>query len=88
MLIPMAICMFGWAEGEEEILYFGKVLAAAGFLFLLCPTISAIFRRLHDTSRSGWWMLLNLIPVIGQLFLLILLMMPGRSEVNEYGIPA
>ena len=42
-------------------------------------------RRLHDTGRSGWWILLSLIPVIGALVLLYFMVISGQPQANEYG---
>lgn len=46
-------------------------------IFILIPTIAATFRRLHDTGRSGWFILANLIPVIGTVWLIIMLLEPS-----------
>lgn len=54
-------------------------------LFILIPSIAASVRRLHDTNRSGWYILLNLIPVIGNIIFLILLLERGGQESNNYG---
>ncbi len=42
-------------------------------LAVLIPNLSVLFRRLHDTNRSGWWMLIALIPLIGAIVLLVFL---------------
>ncbi|BBM03905.1 DUF805 domain-containing protein [Microbulbifer sp. GL-2] len=66
------------------------VLLGAGFLAilfalaLLVPTISITARRLHDTGRSGWWQLLNLIPLIGGIILIIFLILDSTEE-NKWG---
>src|SRR5262245_59397397 len=53
-------------------------------LGLLLPSISAGVRRLHDTGRSGWWILLGLIPLVG-LVLIVFLALPGTEGSNDYG---
>ena len=53
----------------------------------LIPAISVSFRRLHDTNRSAWWMLLGLIPLIGGLVLLVFYVLPGTPEANRFGPP-
>ena len=52
-------------------------------LVLLIPSISISVRRLHDTNKSGWWYLLNIIPV-GGLVLLIFYLMPSVNEGNRF----
>ena len=61
-----------------------------GTLFLLyglatlIPHLAVTARRLHDTGRSGWWILVSLVPFFGFIILLILLML-GSDDDNEYG---
>lgn len=58
----------------------------AGGIFViisLIPTLAATVRRLHDTSRSGWWLLVSLIPVIGQLLMITYLAQRATAE-EEY----
>ena len=54
-------------------------------LGLLLPNLAVSVRRLHDTDRSGWWLLLGLIPVIGTIVLLIFYVQPGNDDSNQYG---
>ena len=56
-------------------------------LFLLIPGLAAATRRLHDSGRSGKWLLLLLVLVIGWIWLAILLCLPSATEPNEYGSP-
>lgn len=53
-------------------------------LGLMIPNISIAVRRLHDTSRSGWWCLIKLIPLIGTIILIIFLVQDSHEE-NQYG---
>ncbi len=54
-------------------------------LFILIPTFSIEFRRLHDIDKSAWWLLISLIPVIGGLVLFVFSVMPGTIGTNRYG---
>ncbi|MEW6590066.1 MAG: DUF805 domain-containing protein [Pseudomonadota bacterium] len=59
-----------------------------GGLFLLGILIQSLavgVRRLHDTGRSGWWLLLNLIPLVGPIIVLVLMALDGQSGDNAYG---
>ena len=46
--------------------------------------LAVTVRRLHDTGRSGWWILLGLVP-FGGLVLLVFFVLPGTSGPNQYG---
>ncbi len=54
-------------------------------LAVLIPSIAVGVRRLHDTDKSGWWMLLILIPIIGWLLLLYYLVLDSQAESNQFG---
>ena len=54
-------------------------------LFTLIPAISAGVRRLHDTNRSGFFLLISLIPFIGGLILLFFLIPEGTKGKNRFG---
>lgn len=52
----------------------------------LIPVYAITARRLHDTGRTGWWSLLNAIPVLGGLLLLVWMLAAGSPEDNEYSV--
>lgn len=54
-------------------------------LYLLVPALAVTVRRLHDTDRSGWSILLGMIPIIGSIFLLLWYATPGTRGPNRYG---
>ena len=54
-------------------------------LAVIIPSVSVGVRRLHDVGKSGWFMLISLVPIIGSIWLLVLLCTDGDSEDNEYG---
>ena len=54
-------------------------------LALLVPSLAVTFRRLHDTNRKGWWILLGFIPLIGQLVLFIFYVLDGTPSLNRFG---
>jgi uncharacterized membrane protein YhaH (DUF805 family) len=65
----------------------GGILYVVVTLGLILPTIAVEFRRLHDTGRSGWWILITLIPLIGSIWLLVLFASRGDPAPNKYGDP-
>jgi len=60
---------------------FGEIIG----LGLLLPIIAASVRRLHDIDRSGWWMLLYFVPLIGWIVLLVWSCRRGTVGPNHYG---
>ncbi len=54
-------------------------------LLVLIPGWAVLFRRLHDTDRSAWWLLLVLIPVLGWLVILIFNCQRGTPGENRFG---
>lgn len=61
------------------------VLGSIFILVCLIPTLAVTVRRLHDTDRSGWWALLMLIPLIGNIVLLIWFCARGTAGDNRFG---
>ncbi len=58
----------------------------ASLVFLL-PGLAVGARRLHDINKTGWWMLIGLIPLIGWVLLIYWAAQPGDAGGNEYGEP-
>lgn len=49
------------------------------------PLLAVSVRRLHDTNRTGWWVLLPLVPVIGAIILMVMMAMKGTEGENRFG---
>ena len=60
------------------------LVGAIASLALLLPTLGVGVRRLHDTGRSGWWLLIGLIPLIGAIVLLVFFVQDSHPD-NQYG---
>lgn len=59
------------------------------FAFLtVVPSFTAAIRRLHDTGRSGWWLLILLVPLVGAVLFIYWLCQRGDQATNTYGPPA
>ena len=54
-------------------------------LAVLIPTLAVTVRRVHDIDRTGWWILINLIPLIGTIVLLVFELTPGTPGSNRFG---
>ena len=57
-------------------------------LGLLVPTLAVSVRRLHDIGKGGGWIFINLIPLIGSIWFLVLLIKEGEKVANRFGNPA
>ena len=67
-------------------LYGGAGVVGSLFaLFSLVPHLAVAVRRLHDQDRSGWLLLLGLIPFLGWFALLVLMCLEGTHGANSYG---
>ena len=55
------------------------------WLGLIVPGIAVAVRRLHDTNRSGWWLLLCFVPFVGAIVLLVWMCSEGTKGANKYG---
>ena len=54
-------------------------------LAMLIPSIAVAIRRLHDTDKSGWLLLIGLVPFIGAIILIVFYAMEGTKGPNQYG---
>jgi uncharacterized membrane protein YhaH (DUF805 family) len=63
----------------------GQPVSMVVSLALLLPNLAVAVRRLHDTDRSGWWLLLSLIPLLGTLVLLYFFVQRGTEGSNRFG---
>jgi uncharacterized membrane protein YhaH (DUF805 family) len=55
-------------------------------LIIFIPGLALTIRRLHDTGKSGWYILVALIPIVGGIIVLYFLVQDSQQEQNEYGI--
>jgi uncharacterized membrane protein YhaH (DUF805 family) len=71
-------------------LYYAEVgigmLSGIFTLGMLIPSLSVGVRRLHDTGRSGWWLLIGLIPIIGAIVLIVFTVQDSMPGDNSYGL--
>ncbi len=71
-----------------DVVLFGTTFGIVGALYslaILIPGLAVSVRRLHDTNRSGWWLLIALIPILGAIALLIFFVQDSDPGDNQYG---
>lgn len=61
------------------------VLSGIYTLGVMIPGIAVSVRRLHDTGRSGWWLLITFLPIIGAIIFFYFMVLDSDTESNEYG---
>ena len=81
IVVYMAIGVVGAVLGEKA----GNAFIALAGLALLVPNLAITVRRLHDTDRSGWWVLISFLPLIGGVILFVFEVLPGTPGVNRFG---
>ena len=62
----------------------GGWLATIALIVFFLPNLAVSVRRRHDTGRSGWWLLIGLVPVIGFFVLLYFFVLDSEND-NQYG---
>ena len=85
VLIYVVLAVFDGISGS----FSGKagigLLTGIFSLAMLLPSLAVTVRRLHDTGRSGWWILIGFIPLIGGIILLVFLVQDSEAAANGYG---
>ncbi|WP_435921952.1 DUF805 domain-containing protein [Paenibacillus sp. DYY-L-2] len=69
----------------EAIIGLPGILSGLYSLAILIPSLAVVFRRLHDTGKSGWWILISLVPIAGSIILLVFMCLDSDPGTNKYG---
>lgn len=72
--------ILGTTSADTNIGLIGSIAGLALFL----PSLAVGIRRLHDTSRTGWWILIGLIPIVGWIILIVFYCLDSHGD-NKYG---
>ena len=82
VVLVIADVLFGTSGGLSS----PGLLSGLYTLGVFLPALAVLVRRLHDTNRSGWWILISFLPLIGILVLLFFSVQEGQPGENQYGI--
>lgn len=63
----------------------GGIVGLIWIVATIVPAVAVLIRRLHDTSRSGWWALIGPLPIVGGIILLVFTVQDSDSGDNTYG---
>lgn len=77
LFIVAALMLSSWDQG---VLITGWILYVLIYIFIMLCGISAAVRRLHDTGRKGSWFFISFIPLVGAIWLIVLLAKPGLKK--------
>ena len=83
-IIGLALGLLGGLTGDAN----GGIFSTLAYLYSLAtlvPGIAVSVRRLHDINKSGWYLLLGLIPVVGAIIIIIFTLQDSVNEGNQYG---
>jgi uncharacterized membrane protein YhaH (DUF805 family) len=83
--VAMIAALLAAVTGSMEIAGIFTILFILYCFAMFIPTLAVTVRRLHDTGKSGWWIFIFLVPLIGIFWLWILLLTEGERRSNEYG---
>jgi uncharacterized membrane protein YhaH (DUF805 family) len=63
----------------------GGIVGLIWIFATIIPALSVLARRLHDTNRSGWWMLIGFVPLVGGIVLIVFTVTDASTGHNKYG---
>ena len=70
----------------DGILGTSRIISGIYGLAFVVPTIAVAVRRLHDLGKSGFWYFISFIPLIGGIWMLVLMCLDGQQGENQYGL--
>jgi uncharacterized membrane protein YhaH (DUF805 family) len=85
VIISIALLIVDGILGTSAVPGTIGLLGVVYLLALLIPGIAVAIRRLHDTGRSGWWILIGLVPFVGGIILIVFLVQDGTPGENQFG---
>ena len=85
VLISLGLGVLDVVAGTYSVEYETGFFSALYSLLVLIPSIAVSVRRLHDTNRSGWWILISLIPLIGVIVLFVFICLDSQPGTNRFG---
>lgn len=88
LFVVGSVLIGGTMDSYGEFSPFGNVvlgLIILALLGLFVPLLAVEVRRFHDQNRSGWFVLLNLIPYVGVIIVFVMMLLEGTQGDNRFG---
>lgn len=86
MIAGYAVVLVGISSDSGGIMGLGIALLVILWLATIVPYIAVAVRRLHDSGRSGLFLLVTFIPFVGGIILIVLLAQDSQPSANQYGL--
>ncbi len=83
--LGIILSLIGSVDPTGMIASLGFILMTIVQIALLIPSLAVTVRRLHDTGRSGWWILISFLPVIGVIILIVFMVLDSQPGDNNWG---
>ena len=84
-LFTLVFALVGNYHYEDEITNASIMANLSYMMIMMLPSMAVTVRRLHDTGKSGWMILIGLIPLVGGVWLFVLMLLDSHPEENKYG---
>jgi uncharacterized membrane protein YhaH (DUF805 family) len=78
VIVSVIVSLFDVAAGTQVL----EILVGVA---LLLPGLAVTIRRLHDTDRRGWWVLIGLVPIVGMIVLIVFACQDSEPGSNRFG---
>ena len=85
VLINIGLSILDRALGLYDLANDVGLLSTVFGLFMIIPTLAVAARRLHDTGRTAWWLLIGLIPLLGTIVLIVFMVQDSKESGQAYG---
>ena len=84
VMIPL-VGTSAFMGGEEAMSTFAMIAMGVGYIAMVVVGVAFGKRRLNDLNRSGWWILLSIVPIVNLLFSIYVIFFPGTDSDNDFG---
>jgi len=85
LILGLGLVFFDVLAGTMNVKEGVGLFSGIFLLATIIPNLAVGVRRMHDTDRSGWWILISIIPIIGQIWFIVLLCFKGTDGKNRFG---
>lgn len=85
LAMVLAVASFVMFDASDGGSFIGFLPFGLFYLAIIIPTLAVTVRRLHDTGRSGWFVLINFIPYIGGIIMIVLCCFDSQPGTNKWG---
>ena len=85
VIFSLVVLIIILAGSNDSLAGLGGIIYAVYALGVFVPSLAVTVRRLHDTNKSGWMLLIGLIPLVGPILLLVFYFTDGDLGTNRFG---